>query len=47
MDEISASSSRCRVTVRLLQLNHPDRLEDREVLIAGGVVRGPSTSTAP
>ncbi len=28
-----------RVTVRLLQLNHPDRLEERELLILAGVIR--------
>lgn len=31
-----------RVTVRLLQLNHPDRVEEREHLIAAGLI-APST----
>jgi len=27
-----------RVTAQLLQLNHPDRLEERELLIAAGIL---------
>jgi hypothetical protein len=30
-----------RVTVRLLQLNHPERVEERELLIAIGVINLP------
>ena len=30
-----------RVTVRLLQLNHPNRVEERELLIAAGLIKTP------
>jgi hypothetical protein len=32
-----------RVTVRLLQLNHPNRLEERSLLLAAGLFRVPGT----
>src|SRR5262249_38217196 len=31
-----------RVTVRLLQLNHPDRVTERQVLLAAGVLAPPT-----
>lgn len=34
-----------RVTVRLLQLNHRDRVVERELLIAAGLIRPPVAST--
>jgi 5-methylcytosine-specific restriction endonuclease McrA len=33
-----------RVTVRLLQLNHPDRVEERELLVAAGIIHAPEAS---
>jgi len=33
-----------RVTVRLLQLNHPDRLEERKLLVVAGVLGSPAGS---
>ena len=33
-----------RVTVRLLQLNHPDRAVERELLISAGLIRPPLAS---
>jgi 5-methylcytosine-specific restriction endonuclease McrA len=35
-----------RVTVRLLQLNHPDRVEERQLLVAAGVLQLPLESPA-
>jgi len=32
-----------RVTARLLQLNHPDRIEERELLLAAGLIQPPET----
>lgn len=32
-----------RVTVRLLQLNHADRIEERQLLLAAGVLHAPLT----
>lgn len=32
-----------RVTVRLLHLNHADRIEERQMLLAAGVLRAPLT----
>jgi 5-methylcytosine-specific restriction endonuclease McrA len=32
-----------RATVRLLQLNHPDRVEERELLVAAGIILAPTT----
>lgn len=31
-----------RITVRLLQFNHPDRIEERDLLIAAGLLRLPA-----
>jgi hypothetical protein len=36
-----------RATVRLLQLNHPDRVQERELLLAAGIVLGPHAGGAP
>jgi len=33
-----------RATVRLLQLNHPDRVEERELLVAAGMILAPEAS---
>jgi len=33
-----------RSTVRLLQLNHPDRIEERLLLVAAGILRAPEAS---
>lgn len=30
-----------RVTARLLQFNHPDRIEERELLLAAGLIQSP------
>jgi hypothetical protein len=35
-----------RVTVRLLQLNHPERIEEREILVAAGLLK-PTDSGLP
>jgi len=32
-----------RVTARLFQLNHPDRIEERELLLAAGLIQPPET----
>lgn len=39
--EIVPLTSTGRVTVRLLQLNHPDRIEERDLLLAAGILRLP------
>lgn len=39
--QIIPLTSSGRVTVRLLQFNHPDRLEERELLIAAGALSPP------
>jgi hypothetical protein len=35
-----------RVTVRLLQLNHRDRVQEREFLVAAGVILAPDAESA-
>jgi hypothetical protein len=35
-------TSTARVTVRLLQMNHPDRIAERTLLIAAGLIRPPA-----
>ena len=35
-------TSTARVTIRLLQMNHPDRIAERALLIAAGLVRPPA-----
>ncbi|MEK7729771.1 MAG: HNH endonuclease signature motif containing protein [candidate division KSB1 bacterium] len=40
--EIFPLTAAGRATVRMLQMNHPDRLEEREVLIAGGLYSTPA-----
>ena len=36
-----------RVTIRLLQLNHADRIEEREALLRLGPLSAPATETPP
>ena len=40
---IEPLTSTGRVTARLLQLNHADRIEERELLLAAGLIQPPET----
>lgn len=43
-DRFEPRTATGRVTVRLLQLNHPHRVEERRLLVAAGVIRIPLAS---
>jgi hypothetical protein len=39
---IEPTTAKGRVTTRLLRLNNPDRIEEREFLVAAGLIREPT-----
>lgn len=43
--EIIPLTATGRATVRMLQLNHPDRIQERELLLASGLYSAPILST--
>lgn len=42
--EITPLTATGRATARMLQLNHPDRIEERELLLASGLYSAPTPS---